>query len=102
MLAQTFSCGQAASASASMRSVPVVKAPTLPCRRAASSALLQTASAWLCSTSKWRSSSAMVSGNTARATRMAGFMDLPEPDEGHDEEQRDEDRARPGHVAEEA
>jgi hypothetical protein len=45
MLATTRSCGQAASTSASMRSLPVVKAPALPCRRAISSALVKTVSA---------------------------------------------------------
>ncbi|MCY1534955.1 hypothetical protein D9M68_703400 [compost metagenome] len=52
MLATIRSCGQAAATAPSMRSLPVVSAPTLPCRRAISSAGVNTLSVSLVSTSK--------------------------------------------------
>src|SRR6478735_5682016 len=74
MLAQIFKPGQAASTSASILSPPVVKAPSLPLRRSVNWALDQVSSAWLDSTSKCCSRRAMISGNTARATRILGLL----------------------------
>src|SRR4051812_19712772 len=102
MLAQIFKSGQASRSSASMRSLPVVKTPCLPCSRAISSAFDQAASDWFDSTSKCCSSFAMVSGKMARATRTLGLFMSAEEDVGGDGEERHEDRARPRHVAEEA
>src|SRR5690349_23502641 len=97
MFAQIFNCGAAASASASMRSPPVVKAPTLSRSLSASCCFDQASSAWLCSTSKYCSSRAMISGKTARVTRIFAFfmvvselgVRMPAEDQQEDEEADD-------------
>ena len=77
MLATMDNCGQAASSSALMRSLPVVSTPSLPRSRRASSAGDHTSSVVLASTSKcWRSRSS-VSGNTRRATSTDGRSEVP-------------------------
>src|SRR3990167_173177 len=107
MLAHILSLGQAASNCASIRSPPVVKAPSLSRMRSVSCALDQFSSSWLASTLKCFSRRAMTSGKTARATRIFGLLirispfELFEPDEGHEDEQGNQHPARPGHVAEE-
>src|SRR6218665_647218 len=105
MLATIFSRGAAAISAASMRWLPVAKAPSLSASLAASSAGFQRMSSGLSSTSKcWRSRSTM-SGKIARATRMRGLLLMArnllskEPDESHGNEQRNQNAARPKHVS---
>src|SRR5688572_27669001 len=106
MLAQIFRSGHASSTAASMRSLPVVKAPCLPWSLAISCSLLQLSSDWFDSTSKCWERRSMVSGKIARATRILGLLmmclRLAEKDEGGENEQRYQDGHRPCHVAEEA
>ncbi len=73
VLATMRSWGLACSTAASMRSLPVVSAPTLPCRRRLSSAAVQTSSAWLLSTSNTCTKDCRTSGKMARATKMEGL-----------------------------
>src|SRR5688500_20188698 len=82
-----------------------MKTPALPCRCSISSAGDQTTSASLVSTSKCSRRRSTMSGKTARQTRTAGLLtgnSSTQPDEGDHDEQRDQDGARPQHVAEEA
>src|SRR5512144_1892681 len=77
MLHTARSCGLAPSTAASMVTLPVVNAPTLPCRRRISSAWVHGASPGLASTSKNSRNRSTTSGKTARVTRTAGFIDAP-------------------------
>jgi len=74
MLHSAFSCGLASSTIASMRSLPVMKAPSLPLSARASSSRLKMRSCWFDSTSKVSARRASKSGKIARATRIWGFM----------------------------
>src|SRR5688572_8487475 len=103
MLQIALSLGAEAINSADMRSLAVVNTPSLSAILDVNSAAEKMRSSWLDSTSNWRSSRSITSGNTARATSIFGlFMESPEKDERHHDEKRYQHGARPAHIAKEA
>src|SRR5450830_1547241 len=97
MLQTAFNCGLAANKAAVTASLGVENRPSLSRTFCSSSSAGKIRSSWLDSTSKCCARRSSTSGNTARATKILGFMlissrlsllFLNEKQEGHDNKQR--------------